>query len=141
MVNIDLRFVIKDIDGEALRDGDITVGRTIVGENMVVNRKVVPIDGTYDIVSRRGWEVTTRKIFSTALVSMGQKEAQSLSGDDKYLRGILLDKIMKAGATIDLTLEEAKLLKDLVGNYYGPLVVFQLWNILDPKTQLVNKEK
>jgi hypothetical protein len=50
---------------------------------------------------------------------------------DKFNKDVLARKIFGAENEVELTAEEAVLLKERVGEYYTPLVVGQLWRLLD----------
>jgi hypothetical protein len=55
-----------------------------------------------------------------------------LSGPEKMRRYRLASRILSAPALVTLTLEEAALCKQLVGDGYGPLIVGQVWAVLEP---------
>jgi len=56
-----------------------------------------------------------------------------IDGVEKNRRGGLAYQIHKAGSEIDLSVDDVKLLKDLIGETGSALIVYQAWNILDPK--------
>lgn len=56
-----------------------------------------------------------------------------INGVEKNRRGGLAFQIHKAGSEIDLSSEDITLLKDLIGETGSPTIVFQAWNILDPR--------
>ncbi len=56
-----------------------------------------------------------------------------LTGLEKMRRYRLAGRILEAPAAAPLTLEEAALCKTLVGDGYGPLIVGQVWSVLEPE--------
>ena len=67
-----------------------------------------------------------------ALDSLSQEDAK-IDGKEKYRRGALATRIYGAAEPISLGLEEVKLVKDLIGRAYGPRIVVEAWDMLDPK--------
>lgn len=59
-------------------------------------------------------------------------DEQSLSGDEKYKREELGQGLVGAG-DIKLKAEDIALIKKLIAKLYNPVVIYQAWNILDPK--------
>lgn len=57
-------------------------------------------------------------------------EEKNVSGKVKYERWKLAAKLVDGG-TVDVTLEDMTLIKDLVGKFYGPLLVGPIYNILE----------
>lgn len=55
-----------------------------------------------------------------------------LSGDEKVKRYSLAMDIHKAKNSIDLTVEDVSLIKELIAKVYSVLVTGQAWQILDP---------
>lgn len=66
---------------------------------------------------------------------------EKVPASEKYTRGKLGDRIwqesLKAGSaashTIDVDTEELKLLRDLIGQHYAPMIVGRVWDMLDEK--------
>ncbi|MDQ7799572.1 MAG: hypothetical protein RDU76_11635 [Candidatus Edwardsbacteria bacterium] len=56
----------------------------------------------------------------------------AISGDEKAKRWKLACRI-HGQAEAEISIEEAKLIKDLVGKYYGPVIVGQVWDALEGK--------
>jgi hypothetical protein len=73
--------------------------------------------------------MTLGEVVANALVN--QFKDENPSGQDKVKRWALALRI-HAAKDIELTADEVKLIKDLVAKAYGPLVVGQVWSILDP---------
>jgi len=66
-----------------------------------------------------------------ALLGMYQDE-QKLSGSEKAKRYALAMEIHKSNGKVDLSVDDLKLLKDLIAKNGGPLIVGQAYEILDP---------
>jgi len=60
-------------------------------------------------------------------------EDRKLDGKEKYRRGALASRIYGAKEAIALDVDDLKLVKDLIGKIYGPRVVHEAWDLLDPK--------
>jgi len=73
--------------------------------------------------------VTMRKACTVALNAMDQNKPPT--PQDRYKRGKLAEKIT-TNDTLDLSVDELKMLKDLIGAVWGPTVVLRAWDILDP---------
>jgi len=56
-----------------------------------------------------------------------------MEGKEKYRLGHLASRIYGAKEAIILDLDELKLVKDRIGKTYGPRVVHEAWNLLDPQ--------
>jgi hypothetical protein len=82
------------------------------------------------IPSASGKPATVKGVVIDALIATYQDEA-NLGGEEKLKRWELASKINKGD--FDLTAEDIVLAKKLVGKAYGPLVVGQVWNILEVK--------
>jgi hypothetical protein len=82
------------------------------------------------IPSASGKSAKVKGVVIDALIATYQDEA-NLGGEEKLKRWELASKINKGD--FDLTAEDIVLAKKLVGKAYGPLVVGQVWNILEVK--------
>lgn len=60
-------------------------------------------------------------------------DEQNLSGEDKFKRFELYQKIKSTPDPVDLTAEEVALLKKLVGKGYGSIIMGQCWMALENK--------
>ena len=60
-------------------------------------------------------------------------EDKRLDGKEKYRRGHLATRIYGTKEPIALDVDELKLVKDLIGKIYGPRIVKETWDILDPQ--------
>lgn len=54
------------------------------------------------------------------------------NGDEKYRRAKLVDKIEKDPKNVTFSVEMAPVVKRLVGTMYTPIIVKQVWDILEP---------
>jgi len=87
------------------------------------------LDGT-PIIPKGGTEpLTMKKVCIVALTALDDKALKD--GDTRYDQGILAQKIY-GGGSIDISLKEASMLKELIGIYWSPIPVMRAWNILDP---------
>jgi hypothetical protein len=62
---------------------------------------------------------------------MSEGQGPAPAGDEKVRRYRLARKLFNA-SKVELTPEDVVLLKSLIGQIYGPLVVGQVWDLLDP---------
>lgn len=60
-------------------------------------------------------------------------EDRKIEGKEKYRRGALATRIYGAKEPISLALDELQLVKALIGKIYGPRIVCETWDLLDPK--------
>jgi len=76
--------------------------------------------------------LTLRKAIVDSLTS-SYKDESNLDPKIKAQRGWLAMKIWNHPEPfIDLSVDDAKLCKDLIGKRYSPLIVTEAWEILDP---------
>ena len=78
-----------------------------------------------------GKDLTLKQVACNALNLMFQDE-QNLSGEEKAMRGLLAMRIY-ANPDLDLTIDDVALIKKLIGKGYVPLIVAQVWDILEGK--------
>src|SRR5262249_44686005 len=97
-MKIDFSAVIKDLDGEAVKDGD----------------KVA----------------TLGRVACTALLASYADE-QNLPAEDK-VRRFLLAEIAAKGGEREVKVEDAALIKQLIGKAFAPLVVASAYDIIEP---------
>lgn len=90
--------------------------------------KIRGIDGKplVDAVTKE--EATVQTALVNALTAEYRDE--KIEGSEKMKRWVLAERI-HSNKEIDLTAEEASLLKNLVGKAFGPIVVGPVWNALD----------
>lgn len=77
--------------------------------------------------------LTVQEVATTALLAAYQDEP-NLSGIEKNTRFWLARKIQENPKNPALTADETKTIKDLVAKAYSPLIVGQVWQLLDPAT-------
>lgn len=97
------------------------------------NTQITQIDGK-PIIDDKGAPapVTLKKVAVEALLTTFPDEA-SLAGEEKARRYVLAVKISGSDSgKIELTSEDVTMLRKVVGKGYGPLVVGQVWKIIDP---------
>lgn len=80
---------------------------------------------------RESRPATLRGACANALVAQFQDE-QNLSGEEKVKRYQLAMKIINEDA-VDLPAADVALIQKLVAKVYGPLIVGQVWEMLEPK--------
>jgi hypothetical protein len=74
--------------------------------------------------------MTLGEVVANALVNQFKDETPT--GQEKVKRWALALRIHNAKGDVELTADDVKLIKDLVAKAYGPIVVGQVWSILDP---------
>lgn len=74
--------------------------------------------------------LTVATIACNALLAAFEDE-RNLSGEDKVKRFKLACRIQGADLPVEMTPEEAALIKKLVAKLYGPLVTGQVWELID----------
>lgn len=102
-MKIDFGASILDLDGEPLMEGENPITLAAVSVNALL-----------------------------ATLTDAQGQPEQLSGEDKVKSATLAQAIHTVG-TVDLEAEQVALLKGRIGRLYGPLLVMQAWNLLDPK--------
>ena len=103
---------------------------------MKINLKEILKDGRdANMVDPTSGETLTLETISyIALSSMTQQEV-NLGRDERLKRGRLAQRIVSAeNGEIDLKSEEITLIKQCIGNSFGPWVVAQTEDMLDPQT-------
>jgi hypothetical protein len=85
-----------------------------------------------EIKDGKGETFTLRDAAVVALDAVSDED-RKLDGKEKYRRGALASKIYGCKEPIALDLEDVKLVKDLIGKIYGPRIVKEAWDLLDPQ--------
>lgn len=117
-MKVDLNFKIKRLDGSEFID----VESDGVDENGKPKYK-------------ESKPMTLRKAIVDSLTSSYQDE-QKLEASKKAERGWLAMKIWNhPEALIDLSVDDVKLCKDLIGKRFNPLIVALSWSVLDPASE------
>jgi len=122
---IKLNHVFKTFDGEALFE-NVRTGKKDEKGNPVTERV----------------ELTMKRLCQNFLLIEKRDTTgrdKPLSSEEKFNRHNLALEIHNADDEIDLSVDDVKLLKDLVGELGTPLVVGQAWPILDPPAKEVKK--
>jgi hypothetical protein len=99
--------------------------KSIEGEPLTTPKATCPQCGQ----ATEAVPVTVRQIVTGAL--MAQRQGETLSGEEKVRRYALALRVHNENEP-DLPVEDVALIKELVGQGYGPLVVGQVWVLLDP---------
>ena len=94
------------------------------------SRKLKTLDGK-PIKIPKGKDLTLKDAVTNALLQAHEDE-KNLPGKEKAMRYHLSMRIYGAKEPILLKSEECTLIKDLVGKAYLPLLVGQIWEIIDP---------
>lgn len=76
---------------------------------------------------------TLADVSITALLRDTREEAERapLPAEQKFKHGLLAEKIAKAKEPLDITVEEAALLKHRIGEIFTSLFVMTAWRLLD----------
>lgn len=93
------------------------------------SQQMCDIDGTPISNDKDDGAATLGLISVNALLAAFADE-QALPGTDKVRRYELARKVRKGGV-VEVTAEDAALIKQLIGKAYAPLVVGQAWGMLD----------
>lgn len=97
------------------------------GEELIERRKTAELDENKQPIVKKV-VLTLGKIGANALMTPVKED----TGDEKAAKGELAMRIYNAGET-DLSVDDLHKLKDLIGRFYGPLVVTQAWELLEGK--------
>lgn len=76
-------------------------------------------------------EAISHALFSTLPSDIGPRGESLVSGEVKWERGVLAEKV-KGAKHITFSLAEATMIKKCVGELYSPLLVAQLFPLIDP---------
>lgn len=94
-----------------------------------LNQPISNLDGT--TVVEGGKSMIAAGIIENALL-LSFPDEQNLAGDEKIKRYALALKINAKPEDVQLTADEIALIKKLVAKGWGPLIVGQIWKLLDP---------
>jgi hypothetical protein len=92
--------------------------------------KVHPQTG-FPVDSEEVW--TLRRAITNAL--NGNYDDEKIDGAEKSKRGLLAFDIHGTQHAVDLSAEDVALIKQLAGKAYGPLMVAQIWRMIDPPAE------
>jgi hypothetical protein len=105
--------------------------------NIDVSQKITTLDGTTipasDGVSGELRPTVLKDILVKAMIEPSQGEAQTMKGEVKFQRYMLAQKIYQSEGVVDFEIEDLALLRESVGKLFGPLVVGQVWSMLEGK--------
>ena len=109
-MDVDFNQVLVNLDGTALKRNEVARDGTTVSEDLKLGHVAI----------------------EALMVASDPKE----KGGPKLTRYEIAIKIkaaMKADGLLDLAHDDIGVLKNAIGDGFGPLVVGQAWQILDPK--------
>ena len=132
-MKIDLNYKIRNLEGEFIKD---QVADLDEAGNPKRDKEGFPLLKT-------GKPITLRAVCIRALLNpparqdpqTGRMMPIQMPAEEKIKRYNLAVEIQKAKNPMELSIDEIKLLKDLIGEKYPPLTVGQAWEILDPHTE------
>jgi len=130
-MKIDFNYKFKTFIGDPIREqaSSLTIEQLLDIENWQ------EFDNFRNELSK-GKQSTLRSVATNVLLMTeigGNGRARELSGDKKVERYDLAMKIHKSpDGLVDLKSEQVTLLKELIAKAYGPLMVGQAYEILDP---------
>ena len=85
-----------------------------------------------DIKDGKG-EAFTLRDAAVVVLDASFDEDKRLEGKEKYRLGSLAARIYGAKEPIALEIDDLKLVKDRIGKAYGPRIVKEAWDLLDPQ--------
>lgn len=88
------------------------------------------LDGKPIVIAKDMPPLTLSDVCVNALETPLDTDKQ-MSGQEKFKLDQIARKIYN-GKNIDLTVEEISTIKERVGKAYGPMIVGQVWKLLDP---------
>jgi len=97
------------------------------------NRVLVDFSGNplKEETSSGSVEIKLRSVVINALMTLLEDD-KNMSGDDKVKRYDLALLVHNSGAEpLDIKVEDVTLIKAQIGKFYGPLIVGQVWKILE----------
>jgi hypothetical protein len=106
---------IVDMDGQVVREQVPTGEKNLMGQPVMKDGNVM----------------TVGSVAINALLLSYEDEARTITGDEKVTRMHLALKIKRDQDPINMTAEEISLVKKLVGKAYGPMIVGQVWDLLE----------
>lgn len=105
--------------------------------NINVSQKITTLDGqsipANDGVSGELRPTILKDILVKAMMEPTQAETQTMKGEVKFKRYMLAQKIYQGEGVVDVEIEDLALLRESVGKLFNPLVVGQVWKMLEGK--------
>jgi hypothetical protein len=105
---------------------------------MQVNLDVSVVDLNGVPLNQNGKETSVANICVEVLLLMQRGDERT--GEEKMQAFTLAEHIHHNKADVRLGAKDVTLLKGLVGKLFGPLIVGQIWRILDPDGKELNNE-
>lgn len=68
-----------------------------------------------------------------AIIALDGQKEDRFDPKEKFRRGELQDRIFRAKEGVEISIDEAALIKEAIGAAYGTRVVFQAWQMLEGK--------
>lgn len=94
-----------------------------------LTKQIISFDGKV-LKNQKGEEVTLKEALTTSILGA---EATRVESKVKYERGELLHRLFNAKDTIDVSVDDLKILKDLSGEVLGVAAVKPVWDALEGK--------
>ncbi|MCK7508935.1 MAG: hypothetical protein MZV70_36170 [Desulfobacterales bacterium] len=95
------------------------------------SQKILTLSGE-PMKTEQGEDFSLRNAAVVALDAMTE-DVKKLDAKDKYHRGALATRIYGAKEPIKVDVADVALLKEIIGKIYGPHIVHEAWNLLDPQ--------
>lgn len=96
------------------------------------NEALLDFGGKPMIKEDTGEPLTIKNVCINSLIGTSPK--RDIKPEDKFKQAVLAEKIYN-NDELDLSVDNIKLLKDLVGMFWSPIVVMQVWRKLDPPSE------
>lgn len=97
-----------------------------------VNEELTSLDGSI-LIDESGKPLTVKNVLTISLISPTPNE--SLSGDEKYAHYDLSKRVHEAEPDLNVTVDEAVILKKRVGLFYGALVYGRIVDIIEKERE------
>ena len=97
------------------------------------------LDGT-EMKTEKGEPFTLRNACVVSL-DAATDEVRKMTGEDKFKRGQLAARIYRTKEPINLKAEEIAIIKTAIGFVYGPHIIHETWNLLDPPERSEDETK
>ncbi len=95
------------------------------------NQKILNLEGK-PMRNKMNKEITLEYICAQVLCMFAEKD---VTGQERFKRFILAEKIIKHDGDLDLPVEDVALLKELIGKTYIPLIVGRAFRILEENNE------
>ena len=100
---------------------------------MKINQKLLGVDGVETLKGDKGIPLLLKDVCINALLTPAQQESEKVKWEKYVLFKKFRDAITEADGTIwiELKSEEVSLLKQAVGRTQTPLIMGQIWEMLE----------